>query len=196
MIRCTSKVQENRDQLGEQLEAARERLGLTIDDVNFKTRIPRAVLGALEANDFSVFSSPTYAKSFLLQYSSYLEIDASDWLNALESADFSVNGSVNPIWESPKPATVPRFEPRAGSSGRAATLGVMTISAGLIYAAVKGYEYLEQRLGSETKIPVAGERDKTAEKRTIPDELANRTVVAKPLPGEASQPAPRAIIVR
>ncbi|RYD19024.1 MAG: hypothetical protein EOP88_20465, partial [Verrucomicrobiaceae bacterium] len=96
-----SIVEDISDQIGERLTKAREGAGLTVDDVMFKTRIPRSVVNALEAGDFSVFSSPTYAKSFLSQYSSYLNVDARLWLDALEPASFISGDIVRPLWEAP-----------------------------------------------------------------------------------------------
>ena len=199
VIRWARKVQDHRDQLGEQLQAARECRGLCLDDVYFKTRIPLTVLVALEANDFSVFSSPTYAKSFLRQYSDYLNVDATEWLNALEPAAFCVDEVINPVWESPKPLHGPREQSRESSQGWPAALGVVAISGGLLYGATKGYQYLEQRFGAETQVPrTAVEEEKNVSNQpTIPDELANRAVVAKPMQNdEAIQAPPRAIIVR
>ena len=60
-------VDELADQIGELLRQARENADLVVDDVVFQTRIPKSVVEALEAGDFSVFSSPTYARSFLSQ---------------------------------------------------------------------------------------------------------------------------------
>ena len=77
--------------IGEQLRKAREIRHETLKDVEFALRIPEPVLTELEANDYSSFSSPTYAKSFLKQYSQYLEVDARRWLEAFESGDALAN---------------------------------------------------------------------------------------------------------
>ena len=57
--------------IGEQLRKARENMDLELMDVAHSTRIPLATLKALEESDYSVFPSPTYARSFLSQYSDF-----------------------------------------------------------------------------------------------------------------------------
>ncbi len=75
-------------QIGKTLQSARESRELTFEDATHQTRIPRSVLSALENDDYSVFSSSTYARSYLSQYSEFLGVDASTWLDAFEPAEF------------------------------------------------------------------------------------------------------------
>lgn len=77
--------------IGEQLRKAREGKDLELMDVAHKTRIPLAALSALEQNDYSVFPSPAYARSYLAQYSEYLDIDAHEWLDAFETGNILSN---------------------------------------------------------------------------------------------------------
>lgn len=68
--------------IGQQLLKARELKNLTISDIEQSTRIPSATINALEINDYS--NLPTsYARSFLVQYSEYLEVDASELIQSL-----------------------------------------------------------------------------------------------------------------
>ena len=85
---AASHVEDISDQIGERLRMAREKAGLGVDDIVYRTHMPRSVVLALESADFSVFSSPVYAKSFLYQYSEFLNVDACLWLDALEPAGF------------------------------------------------------------------------------------------------------------
>ncbi len=73
--------------IGEQLRKARESKDLELQDVAHSTRIPLATLAALEESDYSIFPSPTYARSFLSQYSEFLEVDAHEWIDAFETGD-------------------------------------------------------------------------------------------------------------
>ncbi len=73
--------------IGEQLRKARESMDLELVDVTHSTRIPLATLRALEESDYSIFPSPTYAKSFLSQYSDFLNIDAREWVDAFQTGD-------------------------------------------------------------------------------------------------------------
>ena len=77
--------------IGEQLRKARESKGLELKDVAHTTRIPLATLSALEESDYSISPSPTYARSFLSQYSEYLEVDAREWIDAFETGDVLSN---------------------------------------------------------------------------------------------------------
>lgn len=84
-------------QIGNTLRSARESLDLSIQDATHKTRIPQKILLALESDDYSVFSSSTYARSYLLQYSKYLNLDPSPWLDAFEPTQFSHDGYSFPV---------------------------------------------------------------------------------------------------
>ncbi len=77
--------------IGEQLRKARESKGLDIRDVAHTTRIPLASLEALERSDYSIFPSPSYARSFLSQYSGYLGVDAQEWIDAFDTGNVLSN---------------------------------------------------------------------------------------------------------
>ncbi len=62
--------------IGKTLKEAREKKNLTIAKIYEHTRIHPEVLKALEDDDYSKISNPTYVKSFLKGYASYLGIDA------------------------------------------------------------------------------------------------------------------------
>lgn len=77
--------------IGEQLRKARESKDLDLRDIAHSTRIPLATLAALEESDYSIFPSPTYARSFLAQYSEFLGVDAHEWVDAFETGDVLCN---------------------------------------------------------------------------------------------------------
>ena len=66
--------------LGETLRRARQTRGITIEDAERATRIPRRYLEALEREDFGILPAPVYARGFLRSYSGYLGLDPSDLL--------------------------------------------------------------------------------------------------------------------
>lgn len=193
------------DQIGERLTKAREKAGLTVDDVMFKTRIPRSVIHALEAGDFSVFSSPTYAKSFLSQYSSFVNVDAELWLDALEPAGFVSGEVVRPVWEAAHHAR-DREEPvkqvREGTPGWVSGLTMLVATSGLVFMALKGYEFFEKRFGLEVVEPEPdkGEIAPVAPQNPvvppIPVVKPDAASTASNPPEDLPQPPPRAIIVR
>lgn len=73
--------------IGETLRDKREQRGLSIDDVAHETHIHPNMLMGLEENDFSMFASVMYAKSFLRNYADFLEVDTSRMIEALEAGD-------------------------------------------------------------------------------------------------------------
>ncbi|NOX99611.1 MAG: hypothetical protein GXP30_07770 [Verrucomicrobia bacterium] len=77
--------------IGQLLQKEREQRGLTIADVAHDTRIHANTIRGLEADDYSVFSSTTYAKSFLQLYSRHLEIDANETLHEFDSVTEGLN---------------------------------------------------------------------------------------------------------
>src|SRR3989442_12946608 len=79
--------------IGETLAAKRGERGLSIDQVSASTRIRREHLRALEAEDFSHFSAPVYAKGYLRTYATYLGLDADD-----------LSGQMPAAWDMPSPA--------------------------------------------------------------------------------------------
>ena len=73
--------------IGKQLHEARTSRGLTVEDVQHKTRIPKGRLEEMENDDYSNFGNLTYAKSFLSLYSKFLRVDISPYL-----AEFAPEG--------------------------------------------------------------------------------------------------------
>lgn len=195
-------VDEFSDQIGGRLQEAREQAGLTWDDVQFRTRIPKSVIEALEAGNFSVFASPTYAKSFLAQYSDFLKVEADLWLDALEPASFLSGDHVTPLW------TTTNFEPeerktQAGSNGRLSAVSLLVLTCGLVFGAVMVYQFFDQRLGagnspavqvdSVEKAEIAPKPWVAAPSRAAQEDL--KTPVEEPEDPSKSS-TPRALIVR
>src|SRR3990172_657353 len=61
--------------LGETLQRARQARGITVEDAERATRIPRRYLEALEQENFAILPAPVYARGFLRSYSGYLGLD-------------------------------------------------------------------------------------------------------------------------
>lgn len=151
--------------IGEQLRKARENKGLELRDVAHTTRIPLATLEALEESDYSVFPSPTYARSFLSQYSEFLDVDAHEWIDAFETGDVLSNvndhgylqehhdhiGDHNPQTEGPRKRNSPSRsrDEKSSSNGGASilqTLTVFLVTALLIAGGIYAYKKYEPML--------------------------------------------------
>ncbi len=201
-------VEEYPDQIGERLQQARERAGLTVDDVLFKTRIPRSVMLALEAGDFSTFSSPTYAKSFLSQYSEYLGVDAQLWLDALQPASFISGEFVQPLWKEADERKDEKVAEAPSQMGWLSGLSVLAASGALVFMAMKGYEVLEKKFGNESPpvvaAPVTPQQNAVVIVGSVPAVTTETTMASNPatqpipkrIMEDLPEPPPRAIIVR
>jgi hypothetical protein len=66
--------------LGETLRRARSAKGITLEDAERVTRIPRKYLEALELENFGILPAPVYARGFLRSYAGYLGLDPNDLL--------------------------------------------------------------------------------------------------------------------
>ena len=186
------------DQIGGRLQEAREQAGLTWDDVQFQTRIPKSVIEALEAGNFSVFASPTYAKSFLAQYSGFLKVEADLWLDALEPASFLSGDNVTPLWATTDFKLDERKTP-ASSNGRLSAVSLLILTCGLVLGAVMVYQFFDQRLGAgnspavqvapEEKAKIAPKPEAASPSRAAPEEP--KTPV-----DHSESSTPRALIVR
>lgn len=71
------------DSIGKVLKEARLARGYSVSDAAHATRITENQILGLEADDYSVFSSVAYARSFLGLYSGFLEVDAKSELEAM-----------------------------------------------------------------------------------------------------------------
>lgn len=199
-------VEDFSEHIGIRLRRAREQAGLSVDDVVFTTRISRGVVTALEAGDFTVFSSSTYAKSFLAQYSSLLNVNARSWLDALEPTTFVSMETVSSILETAGHAK--RAEPihEANSpNGWVSAAVLVVVSCGLIYLGLRGYYHLDDRFSDAVLSAEPAQEEVQAEPEAASPSLPPLAVQQQadvnesPLPKlEAvfSEPPPRAIIVR
>jgi cytoskeletal protein RodZ len=68
--------------IGEQLRAAREARGLSLDQIADETNIAKRYLSAMEEENFSVFPGDPYIIGFLRNYAEYLGLDAAGLLQA------------------------------------------------------------------------------------------------------------------
>ena len=66
--------------LGETLRRARLAKGITFEDAERVTRIPRKYLEALEQENFGILPAPVYARGFLRSYAGYLGLDPGELL--------------------------------------------------------------------------------------------------------------------
>ena len=61
--------------VGEQLLAAREAAGITLEDIAAQTRIPTRHLQSIEASDWEKLPAPTYTMGFAKSYATAVGLD-------------------------------------------------------------------------------------------------------------------------
>ena len=156
------------DELGHILREARETKGLTLREVQEKTRINSRFLEALEMGDFDRLPTPTHARGFLRNYARFLGLDHEPLLERYElgqserpsrrqqSIIVDTTQPVGPALEAP-PDNHPFFDPvnvevdtayqRSDGSGSESLLRIVIIIAllGLLYLA--GQRFLPLILG-------------------------------------------------
>lgn len=136
------------EQIGPKLKAAREAAGLELAEAARQAQVPKYAVEALEAEDFSSFASPVYAKSFLLQYSEFLKVDAKTWIDALEPGSFMASGALLKGPEAPTRRGEER-EALEEKGGGLAVIILLLVTAAIVYGVIKGYEFFESRLSDE-----------------------------------------------
>lgn len=143
--------------LGDQLRSARESAGISVDDAVYRAKFPRAVVEALETEDFGFFTSPLYARSFLRQYSDYVGADVGEWIDDLVPAPMIDSRSVESLVEAldiAEPVKVAN-EPKVGSGNLMAAVWMIAITGGMIWGGITIYEKLDSQL-SEIAQPPSG----------------------------------------
>lgn len=69
------------EDIGQKLKAKREELGLSIEDIEAKTKIQKRYLEAIEENDFDRLPGDFYVRAFIKQYAGIVGLDGNELLN-------------------------------------------------------------------------------------------------------------------
>lgn len=71
--------------IGETLKGRRERLGMTLAELEERTQIKRETLKLIEGNRFNELAKLDYAEGFIKRYASVVNIDANQLISAHKS---------------------------------------------------------------------------------------------------------------
>ena len=180
--------------LGNRLRAAREATGLEVDDAVYRAKLPRAVVEALEADDYGFFTSPLYARSFLKQYGDYVGLDVTPWIGDLVPTAMIDGDAADALIEieEPKPPVFRERVRKGGGGGSMAPLWLILITIGLIWGGVGLFKNFESK-HAEAPAPVL---DIAAKPDPITPEPENVVEEKKSIATDAPEPPKRAIIVR
>ncbi|HEX6218220.1 MAG TPA: helix-turn-helix domain-containing protein, partial [Sphingomicrobium sp.] len=97
---------------GQQLRAAREDKGLSLEDIATQTRIPRRHLESLEESDWSRLPAPTYTIGFAKSYASAVGLDRTEIGDQLRSELGSTRPEYSAASEVFEPADPARTMPK------------------------------------------------------------------------------------
>src|SRR6202011_3281877 len=102
--------------LGKKLKDARLARNLTLDEAGRITKIRPGRLEEIENEDFSQFASLAYAKGFLLIYGKFLDVDVSQYLEALETSQSGTVDVYSYLQDAPEPEPIRPVTVRRRSS--------------------------------------------------------------------------------
>jgi cytoskeletal protein RodZ len=180
--------------IGQKLKEARIQAGLSLLDAAHETRIPAARIAALEADNFAAFGSMAYARSFLKNYSRFLEVDASETLDQFPlpvfggPEDYRYLTRSHGAWVRRRV----RHQPRAplNTSRHTPAVGLVGLLFVLALAgAMVGTQLLGWQKTPEPEVSAAESKDPIAESKSAPVNAAAPTAVmddkvmsAQPIP--------------
>jgi cytoskeleton protein RodZ len=130
--------------IGEELRAAREAQGLSIDQVAAETRIPARHLSAIEAEDFAALPARTYAIGFTRTYARSVGLDSTAMAERVR-AELDA--------QEPQPQHRPAtFEP--GDPARVPSRGlVWLVVAALVLLLVGGFFFMRTLFAPAAQLP-------------------------------------------
>ena len=190
------------DQIGEQLRKAREDAGLSMADAISQTRLPRSAIEALESENFAHFASPVYAKSFLSQYSGFLNVEATQWLDALKPSAFIEGDPLLSLLNSADAAAddAPSIKSRGGWMP---VIGLLAVSGGIVLGAIELFDFFDERFGVDLRDQIRDESTRTLRPgETAPAAMGSPGNPMTPDPAsqvphdDAVRQTPRSMIVR
>lgn len=93
--------------VGEVLKGRRERLGMTLHELESRTEIKRQILQAIEANDFSRLNNSNYAEGLITKYANAVNMDAKQLINThreeIPNYDNSIHQSISAFQQHASP---------------------------------------------------------------------------------------------
>ena len=182
-------------ELGELIRARRENLGLSIEEVQEKTKIRSRYLRAIEAGDDRIPPGKAYFRVFLKSYAEFLGLDGLELSRAYKEIAESNNRyrpPVTPVQDGPKASQPrPRRRPRRrkGMGAVTKTLLALVLLAGAIFGITRLYGLYSSRGEDPGGIvdpengPVVEEPDPSQGKE-VPEEPVLEVIIDRKDPSE------------
>ena len=166
--------------VGPQLRAARERKGLTLDQMAAETRISRRNLELIEAGDFNGLASRTYAVGFAKTYAKVVALDQED-VAAMVRAEMDEAAADDGY----SPAQRGTFEP--GDPNRSPGGGLLWFSIFAIVVLLVGIFFAARALFSPAaEMPSLIEQEEAAQGEEAAATVAEQTEPAAPVDTDAA----------
>lgn len=127
---------------GAMIAAARKKQGLTLEALAERTKIPPAMLSALEADEYHRLSGPLYARSFLRSCATELGLDAADVFAAYEKHGGEPSRALGAVPPPPDPVRIRRV---GLPWGRLAAAGLLVVAAGFVVVRFAGRDAADPR---------------------------------------------------
>lgn len=93
--------------VGQTLKGRRERLGMTLTELESRTQIKRQTLTIIENNDFESLNNVNYAEGFIRKYAQAVNIDSVQLIEAhrdeIPNNDKSMQETINAFSQEDKP---------------------------------------------------------------------------------------------
>lgn len=107
--------------IGRQLKETRESLGLTLDDIQAKTRILKGYLIAIENGQFDKLPSPYYARKYLRQYAEAVGLEPQHILRKFRTNEMTQEKLLEWTTQSMSAVNPDEHKPSSQTTGRFAT---------------------------------------------------------------------------
>lgn len=168
------------DQVGEMLREARQRQGITFDQVEEEIMIKKRYLEAMENEEWSKLPGKVYAKGFLRSYARYLKLNEQAVIDLYDVSSMA-EAAKEKLTNAPAPAPEPRRKIELNSKPKKNMIIVFCIvSVLLLYGAQWVYnEYLNP--------PAAGQNDQGGQETP---QLPNEEPVQPPAQEEPAAQTP------
>ncbi|MCP4548930.1 MAG: helix-turn-helix domain-containing protein [bacterium] len=190
--------------VGECIRFAREKRGLTQEDICRETRLSSSVVRAIEEDNFSELPAGIYTRNFVRTIAEFLELDFAElWANLQEGRKIEIppgeSGQDPTVWHE---ETVPEVKVRGWRPGVRFWLllaGFIIIAGGLISWRLGYFDNLFERepvpdtvaiVPTETGSPF-GQTDSPANNEVIEEETAEETAATPPVNREDTAEAVR-----
>jgi cytoskeletal protein RodZ len=187
------------ESVGKKLQQARLAKRLEIEDVAELTKIRPGRIIDLEADEYSHFANPTYAKSFLAKYARFLGLEIQDALDKFQISPGIAMGDYQYLSSLPaqNQAQQPRWAQRIQPKGFRVPPAVVFVLVLIVLVGVPVFSYLALNIPRVTGSNFADATDKPNRSEIAPTKTADTASwnsdslksIAKPSPSEESAAA-------